>query len=214
VNLMSPSFKTRRYDSSRRRDAARARLERVLDAARELFLERGYAATTVAAVADSAGVSPETIYKALGSKAGLVRALHERALEGAGPVPAEQRSDALRGAASAQDVIAGWARLATEVAPRVVPILLLVREAAASDPEMLAAYAGLDEVRHRRMRSNAKALADRGFLRSGVSVTQAADLMFAVSSPEMYELLVLRCRWPLTRYTAYVRETLTHSLLD
>jgi AcrR family transcriptional regulator len=211
---MSASVKTRVYDASGRRDAARERRERVLDSARELFLSGGYSTTTVSAVAGSAGVSPETIYKAFGSKAGLVRALHERALEGAGPVPAEQRSDALRDAASARDVVAGWARLATEVAPLVVPLLLLVREAAASDPEMLTTYAGLDKARHRRMKSNATALADRGFLRSGVSVGSAADLMFAVSSPEMYELLVLRRGWSLTRYAAYVRETLAHSLLD
>src|SRR4051794_34262802 len=88
VNLVAPSVKARRYDNSSRQATARARRQRVLDTAARLMQRDGYDATTVAAIATESGVSPETIYKSLGGKTGLVRALLERALEGAGPVPA------------------------------------------------------------------------------------------------------------------------------
>ncbi len=204
----------RPYDARARRAAADARRERVLAGAAELMLRDGYAATTVAAVAERADVSPETVYKAYGGKAGLVRALHARALEGDGATPAEERSDRLRSTAPAADVVSGWARLTTEVAPRVAPVILLVRDAAATDPEMRKELAAIEAARHRRMLSNARALADRGLLRAGVSVRQAADVMYVLTSAEMYELLVLRRRWSLRRFGEHVREQLGHALLE
>src|SRR4051794_16852118 len=86
---------TRPYNSIRRREQAERTRQEVAEVARRRFLADGYAATTIAAVAGEAGVSVETIYKIFGGKPGLVRAIRERALEGAGPEPAETRSDAL-----------------------------------------------------------------------------------------------------------------------
>ena len=88
---MPDSVKTRPYDASGRRAAARDRRLAVLTAARELMLRDGYAATTVAAVADAAGVSAQTVFKTFGGKPGVVRALMLRRLEGAGREPAEVR---------------------------------------------------------------------------------------------------------------------------
>jgi AcrR family transcriptional regulator len=214
VSPRKPHVKVRGYDASKRRAAARDRRDRILERARELFLRDGYAATTVAAVAGAADVSTETIYKVFGGKSGLVRAMHARALEGSGPTPAEERSDVLRQTASARDIVAGWGELTTEVSPQVAPLMVLVREAAASDPEMFAAWTALDDARHARMLSNAQVLADRGFLRAGVTTDQAADVMFALTSAEIYEMLVLRRGWSVEQYGAYVREHLTHALLE
>src|SRR4249919_1023327 len=97
LERMSELVKHRRpYDSRRRRQLAEANRRNVLEAARDLLLVSGYAGTTIGAIADAASVSPETIYKAFGGKPGLVRAIWMQGLEGAGPVPAEQRSDAIR----------------------------------------------------------------------------------------------------------------------
>ena len=74
--------------------------------------------------------------------------------------------------------------------------------------------AAIEAARHRRMLSNSRALADRGLLRAGVSVRHAADVMYALSSAEMYELLVLRRRWSLRRFGEHVREQLGHALLE
>src|SRR5947209_1382133 len=129
-----PRVKPRPYDASRRRAVADRRRVVIIDAATTLFLEHGYAATTVSRVARAAGVSEETVFKAFGGKPGLVRAIWERGLAGAGDVPAEVRSDAQRAsAASAADLLEAWGRLTAEVSPRVAPILLLLRTAASVD---------------------------------------------------------------------------------
>src|SRR3954454_3978189 len=135
----NPSFvkPRRRYDATRRRQQAARTRETVLDAAQRLFLAGGYAATTIADIAAGADVSVETIYKAFGGKPGLVRAIWERGLAGAGPIPAWRRSDDMRlHEPDPRVVIQGWGTLTTEVAPRVAPILLLIRAAAANEPDM------------------------------------------------------------------------------
>ena len=213
MTLLSPPVKARRYDASRRRLQAGQRRRAVLDAAQELFFSRGYAATTITAVAGAAGVSPETVYKGFGGKPGLVRELRARALLGTGSVPAEDRSDQLRELNDPHAVVRGWATLAGEVAPRVAPILGLVREAALLDPTLRELADDLDADRARRMRANARFLADAGHLRPEVSLTQATDVLFAVSSPEMYDLLVVRRGWSLRRYTSFVATTIENALL-
>jgi AcrR family transcriptional regulator len=210
---MSATVKVRRYDASRRRLKAEQRQRAVLEAAQELFFSRGYAATTITDIAEAAAVSPETVYKRFGGKPGLVRELRTHALLGAGPVPAEDRSDQLRDLADPRDVIRGWAKLAGEVAPRVAPILGLVREAALLDPSVRELADELDADRLRRMRTNARFLADAGHLRRGVSLTQATDVLFAVSSQEMYDLLVVQRGWSLRRYAGFVATTIENALL-
>lgn len=211
--LLTATVKTRRYDATRRQDQAKQRQRAILDAAQALFFEHGYAATTVAGIAAAASVSPETVYKTFGGKAGLVRALRDRALLGVGSVPAERRSDDLRDLSDPREVVRGWARLATEVAPRVVPLLLLVRDASIVDATIRELSDELDAERRRRMRANAQALARAGHLRAGISLTSATDVMFAVSSPEMYDLLVVRGSWSLRRYASFVESTITNALL-
>jgi AcrR family transcriptional regulator len=205
---------TRRYDSRRRRQQAlRSRL-RVLETAQQLFLTRGYAATTIVSIADVADVSVETIYKAFGGKPGLVRAIWEQGLAGAGPVPAERRSDDMRALeADARKVFQNWGTFTTEVAPRVAPILLLIRTAAATDPEMAALREEVVQAHLARMEDNARHLYHRGDLREGVSLAEARDVMWVYSSPELYEQLVLRQHWPLERYGRFVAEGLAAALL-
>jgi AcrR family transcriptional regulator len=210
---MTPAVKSRPYDASRRRARALERRARVLDVAWEQFRTQGYAATTVAAVAHGARVSEETVYKTFGGKSGLVRELRSRALAGAGSEHAEARSDRLREEDDPVRIVRGWARLAAEVAPRVVPVLLLVRDAALVDPAMRAMVAELDAERWRRMADNAAALQRAGHLRPGLTKRRATDLMFSASSPEMFELLVLRCGWSLPRYARHLEDTLRAGLL-
>jgi AcrR family transcriptional regulator len=186
----------------------------VLESARHLFLTRGYAATTIASIAETADVSVETIYKAFGGKPGLVRAIWEQGLAGAGPVPAERRSDDMRALETdARKVIQNWGTLTTEVAPRVAPILLLIRTAAATDPEMEDLRQKVVQAHLDRMEVNARHLFERGDLRHGVSLAEARDIMWVYSSPELYELLVLRQHWPLERYGQFVAEGLVAALL-
>ncbi len=86
----SRAVKGRSYDASLRREQARRNHDRIIEMAQRRFLRSGYGPTTISAIAKDAGVSVDTIYKSFGGKAGLVRAMSARALEGTGPVPAEQ----------------------------------------------------------------------------------------------------------------------------
>lgn len=206
--------KRRRYDSTARRAKAESTRSAVLDHAHRAFLERGYAATTIADIATKAGVSPETIYKSFGGKAGIVRALYERALEGGGPIPAPVRSDeASESALDGCALIEKWGELTAEVSRLVSPIMLLVRSAASSDPELADLLRDSDAQRLARMRLNARRLARRGFLREGVTIARAADIMWMWTSEELYDLLVVRRGWSAAALGTHVAEMLAAALL-
>lgn len=205
----------RRYDSSRRREQAERTRAVILDVARREFLEHGYPATTVARIAEQAGTSVETLYKAFGGKAGLVRALWERALAGRGAIPAPVRSDALSSTATDPvTVLKGWGRFTTEISPSGAPVVLLIRAAAATDADMAALLVEVEDQRRRRMRHNARRLKQRGWLRPGMSVSHATDILWTYSSAELYDLLVQRSGWSLHRYGEFVGDAMVAALLD
>ena len=210
----SPVNQKRRYDSTRRRLQASQTRMAILEAARRLFLRDGFTQTTIAAIAAEVGVSADTIYKTFRGKPGLVRAICDEALGGDGPIPAGVRSDALQ--AEERDprkIIRGWGTLTTEVSPRVSPILLLVRDAAGTDPVMARLKADLDMQRLERMTHNAHNLAAAGHLRPEFSEEAAGEIMWTYSSPELFELLVLIRGWPLERYGAFIAEAMIAALL-
>lgn len=204
--------KRRAYDATNRRADALARRAVVLASARELFLRDGFAATTVEAVAKRGGVSQETVYKNFGSKAGLVRELHDDAMRGEDPVSPYQRSEALRTQPDPYEIVRGWSQLSKEVAPRVSPILLLVRDAAGFEPDLRDLLTELDEARHQRMSENADFLLEGGHLRKEMTTRACADLMWSVTSPEMYELLVVRRGWSLDQYSNHLFHILSSLL--
>jgi AcrR family transcriptional regulator len=206
--------RTRRYDSARRQEAAQRRRAAVVEVASRLFVREGFAGTTIARIAEDAGVSEETVYKAFGNKVALVRAIRDRALAGEGPVHAERRSDRMQ--ASEHDpraIIRGWGVLTMEVAPRVAPVLLLVRDAAASDPELARLQEEMDAARLTRMTHNARTLLKGGHLRKGITLDAAADVLWTYSSPELYELLVIRRGWPVERYGRFIADAMIAALL-
>ena len=211
----SPPVNTRRrYDSSGRRERARQTRDQITGIAKEMFLADGYAGTTVAAIAAAAHVSVETIYKGFGGKPGLVRAIIEQGLAGEGPIPAEQRSDHIRDTEpDPRRILTAWGGFTAELAPRVAPIILLARDAAVGDPEVAAVLDQISDARLDRMTVNARGLASAGHLRPGITADQAADIMWTYSSPELYELLVLRRRWTAERYGQFIAQALINTLL-
>ncbi|MDQ3475770.1 MAG: TetR/AcrR family transcriptional regulator [Actinomycetota bacterium] len=206
---------TRQYDSSGRQTQARRNREAVLDAAERQFLDAGYAATTLASIAKEAGVSVETIYKSFGGKSGLVRAIYDRGLTGHGPVSAYQRSDEMRERETdPAAIMRNWGTLTAEVSSVVTPIRLLIRSAAGTDPEMTALLEDSDNDRLERMRHHARFLADRGFLREGITLAKATDVLWACSSVEIYELLVLKRGWSVAQFAEFVGDFMITGLLD
>ncbi len=211
---MDTGKRSRVYDSRGRQAQARRNRDAILDVARAAFLARGYAATTMASIAGEVGLSVDTVHKAFGGKAGLVRAIYERSLSGEGPVAAPRRSDNMQVAEhDPRTIVRHWGTLSTEVAPLVAPVHLLIRDAAATDSEMAALLRDSDHQRRERMRHNARTLADRGHLKPGITLEDATDVMWTFSSPELYELLIIRCGWNLTRYGCFLAESIAAALL-
>ncbi|MET3203897.1 UNVERIFIED_ORG: AcrR family transcriptional regulator [Arthrobacter sp. UYEF13] len=204
----------RRYDSSGRLEQARRNREAILQAAERQFRELGYAGATLAAMAAEAGVSVETVYKAFGGKAGLVRAIYERGLAGSGPVPAYERSDDMREHESdPKTVMREWGLLTAEVAALVTPIRLLMRSAAINDQEMAHLLDEIDSERLKRMRHHTRYLKGLGYLRQDVTEDEATDILWVCSSAELYELLVMKRGWSLPRFAQYVTRFMIVSLL-
>ena len=206
----------RRYDASRRQEQARATRRAVVEAARELFLAQGYAATTVAAVAARAGVSVETVYKAFGNKPGLVKAVLDVSIVGDDePVPMMEREFVQRSIAEpdASRKLLDFGVHLAEVHPRVSPLELVVRAAAAADPAVDEVWATLQGERLTGMTAFAQHLHDRGDLRDGVSQEEARDVLWAHSSLELWDLLVRQRGWEDARYGAWVGGQLVAALL-
>jgi Bacterial regulatory proteins, tetR family. len=182
--------------------------------AQRRFLRDGYGSTTIAEIADDAGVSVDTIYKSFGGKPGLIRAMAARALLGRGPLPAEQRSDELQSRErDPRKLISRWGVFVTEIAPLAAPITLLLRDAAGNHPELRPLIEEVHADRLRRMTDNARRFAAAGHLRPDVSVAEAANVMWTYSSSELYELLVLRRGMPLKTYGRFVADAMIAALL-
>ncbi|MGN6162174.1 MAG: TetR/AcrR family transcriptional regulator [Marmoricola sp.] len=208
---MSESVKRRKYDSSGRRQKAEATRAAVLAEARRQFLADGYAATSVSSIAEAVGVSVETIYKSMGPKAAIVRALWEQGLAGRGPVPAPSRSDALPD--TAEELVSGWANLVKEVAPLASPLSLLVKEAAAHDADMAELLEEIDDERRARMRHNAKRLVGLPGARADLTLASVTDILWLYTAPEMYDVMVHRGRWSIGKYAAFIGDALQRQLL-
>jgi Transcriptional regulator len=215
---MSRQFRTvkskRSYDASQRREQARQSQDRIIELAQRRFLKDGYGPTTISAIAEDAGVSVDTIYKSFGGKPGLIRAMAARALLGRGHVPAEQRSDELQSRErDPRKLIARWGVFVTEIAPLAAPIMLLVRDAAGSHPELRPLLEEVHADRLRRMTDNARRFSAAGHLRPGITVAEAATVMWTYSSSELYELLVLRKGMPLKTFGRFVTDAMIAALL-
>jgi AcrR family transcriptional regulator len=208
---MSEAVKRRTYDSSGRRKQAEATRAAVLAEARRQFLADGYAGASVSSIAEAVGVSVETIYKSIGPKSAIVRALWEQGLAGRGPVPAPSRSDALPDEAEA--LVNGWAALVREVSPLASPLTLLVKQAAAHDAEMAALLAEIDAERRARMRQNARRLIGLPGARVDLTLAAATDVVWFYTAPEMYEVTVVRGGWSVKRYADFVGDALRRQLL-
>jgi AcrR family transcriptional regulator len=212
VTPVEPPVK-RRYDASKRREAAARTRRAILDAAMELFTVRGYAATPMTAIAQSAGVALDTVYAAAGRKPELARLLIETAISGASqPVPAEERDyvQAIRAAADAETKIAIYASAMRAIAGRLAPVLSIIQQAAPAEPELAVLWTEIAQRRAANMRRFAADLAAVASLR--VDPGDAADIIWATNAPELYQLLVSQRGWSPERYEHFLADT-WHRLL-
>lgn len=206
----------RPYRAGRRREQAAATRMAILDAARGLFVERGYTRATIEGIAAAADVAAITVYSAFGSKRALLERLIEVSLAGdEDPRPFLEREgpQAVLREPDQRRQLALFASGIADIMERISPIFTVVRDAAATDPELAARYDGMVRGRLGGMRFLVDALRRNGPLRRGLSVDAAVATVWTVSSPDVHALLTVRLAWSKRRYAAWLRDTLAAALL-
>jgi AcrR family transcriptional regulator len=199
----------RRYRSPLRADQAEQTRRRILDAAFRLFVDRGYAGTTIAAVAEEAGVSPETIYLTLGGKRGLLEGAIETAIAGEDDAPTQDNDwwAMISGLPSARERLEKMVEYSCRILARTRSIHAVIRGAA--DKEAFASELGRRLLHERLTNQTARIRRHlRDHLREGLSVSEAGQRYCALTSPELYHTLTVEFGWTAEKH----RKWLTHLL--
>ena len=213
---MSKSKRRRPYDASRRQLRASESQERMLEAARRLFAERGYVETTLAQVADAAGVSLPTLYAAFQSKRGLLSGVLDRMISGQPGSPPLLQSAGARALLAETDPRRILALLVPDlgrVQERVVPIYEVMKNAARAEPDVAEMVARSQGHRYANLRAVVARLDELGGLRAGLTVDEAARTMWAIASPEVRQLMLTFAGWPVDQYLVWLERTLVSALL-
>jgi AcrR family transcriptional regulator len=200
----APQARTRRTKAS------------VVEAARALFDERGYAATTIEAISDRSDTPQATIYRLFSSKLGILKAVIDVAIAGDDEDVAMADRPQVRELLSAPDAeqrLAQFAALLRGLMARTAPVHRLLADAARSDPDAASLLAEIARQRQEGQRRVARSLARSGALRADLRERDAADVIHALASPEVYGLLVLDRGWSGERYERWIADTLRQQLL-
>jgi AcrR family transcriptional regulator len=203
----------RTYDSSRRQAAAQANRRAILEACRELLFRDGYQATTVRAVADQAGLSPETLYKAFGSKPQMMKALWDITLAGDDdPLTMAERPEirTVLGTPDPQVKLELYAAFVSGVHERIAALFTLLT---GSDPEVAQLLATAEQERLTGVSAFVAHLADVGMLRTGADQNAVADAFWVLTSPDLFVKLTADRRWSIGAYRRWLADTLTAALL-
>jgi AcrR family transcriptional regulator len=212
-----PTVKPRRpYDSALRKHQAGQTRMRILDAAQKLFGERGYAASTVEAIAAEAEVAVDTVYASFGSKRSVLNSLLDvrvggdeariELLDRPGPQSVRRETDQAR-------QITAFATDLSAIIERARPVDDIIRGAAAVDSDIAAFRVKAQEGRYRNLQQLVSWVVDNGPLKAGLTEDDAAAIVWTMTSPEVHHLLRVVRGWTPERYTAWLRESLTQILL-
>lgn len=201
-----------------RPDQARTRLARaaVVGAARRLFLERGYGATTVEAISEVADVPLATVYRLFSSKHGILKSLLDVSIVGDDEDAAMADRPQVRALLAGQEPreqLAGFVAVVVQVNARIAPLYRVLVSAADTDAGAAELLDGLTSQRQQGQRLIAQSLARAGALRPDVRERHAADIIHALLSPDLYRLLVIERGWRTERYQPWLTETLVDQLL-
>ena len=204
-----------RRPPTRRGEQARATRRRIAAAAAALFIENGYPATTLDQIAERAGVAVQTVYFHFGNKRTVLKeAVDVAAVGDDEQVPLLDRPwlEQIRTEPDPHRVIALWVQTSRTILGRIAPIMRVVRDAAAGDPDMADQWATNEQQRDTAYRVLAQLLADRGALKPDIPVDEAIDIIFALLSIELYLLLITR-GWTPERWQQWTTDTLRSTLL-
>jgi AcrR family transcriptional regulator len=202
----------RRYDNSRRQAQARATRLRVIEAAKRIFIDHGYPATTIEAIADAAEVPLPTVYRLFGSKRALLTAILDTSFGGDDQPIAFGDRPAQRAARAETDpvkMVNAFARIASELMERSSAIQHVLATAAQIDPDAAELLAEIRRQRHVGQSRVVAALEAKEALDPGLGRAEAADIVYALLSPDVHRILTVERGWPADRYERWVARSLS-----
>jgi AcrR family transcriptional regulator len=214
--MAEPVKAKRRYDSSRRRAQAAATRVDILDAAQGLFELRGYAATTMEAIAAEAGVALKTVYVAFETKSGLLRALWNHLLRGGRdevPIGEQEWYREVVAEPDPEEKIRRTARASRAAKERIGGVLQVIRTAAPVDPDIAELWSRIQAEFHANQRVIVESLAARKALRRGLDADRAADLLWTLNHPDVWHLLVDERGWTPQEWETWFAESARAQLL-
>ena len=216
IPFIASEVKTRRYDSPRRRAQAEATRQAILDAARRLFERDGYTATSVPTIAAEAGVALKTVYVIFETKVGLLRAVWEARFGGDEEgVPVFERAWYL--AVSAQQDAERKLRLVAAQSLRVKTgsgaLLESIRNASFTDSEIAVLWDDIERKLLDVARSIVEQLDDMGALAPGLTIEDAADILWTLNHPTVWHLTVRARGWTAERYERWLGDAFCMQLL-
>jgi AcrR family transcriptional regulator len=207
---------SRPYRSALRDEQSRATRRRIVDAAAELFVERGYGPTTIDAIAERAGVSRKTVFTSAGGKATLLKLAFDWTLAGDDePVAIADRPEVRRMMAGDDPAVllSAWVAMNAAIARRVAALHHVLLVAADADPDAAALLATTDAQRSAGALAVARRIEAMGGLRPGLDTTAAAAMLDVLVDPMPYRRLVTLHAWPFAAYEAHLQALAAASLL-
>ncbi|GAA4476326.1 TetR/AcrR family transcriptional regulator [Rhodococcus olei] len=207
----------RRYDATRRRQRARDNRRAVVAAARELFERDGFRPTTLAAVADHAGVSVKGLYKYFGSKAELAKAVFDHVIAGDDePVPVAERPEqiAVRAEPDVRRKIELFVRGLARRQDRSARVQRLIRDGRHVDDSLVAVWDQLSNEALVGATIIGRQLLDTGQLRDGIDLDEVRDVLWNYMAIDTYDRLVVARGWALERYSAWVGRAVIAAICD
>ncbi|MEV6491720.1 TetR/AcrR family transcriptional regulator [Actinoplanes sp. NPDC051633] len=205
----------RRYESTHRQDQARQTRRAILDAAAELFVDPGYAATPLTAVAARAGVAVQTLYKVFGSKKALLSALVDVTIAGDDdpvPLPARGFVEAVQAEGDLRAKLERFAVHLTEVHARQARVMTALAGAATADPEAAAIWRKNVEDRRRGMTMFAGHLVASGLVTKPVEAV--ADVLWLAMDIRNYDWLVRERGWSAAEFRRWYVTSVAGALED
>jgi AcrR family transcriptional regulator len=200
---------------TRQQIAAEETQRAIVKAAARLFLARGYHSASIGQIAQEAGVAVQTIYNSIGSKRDVLSRVLDFAAAGERapvPVPQFMREQTEREVDPIQ-IIEQLVEFWQGALPRTAPVFRIIREAAGIDPEAAALERDRAAQRLRNYENAARLLDQRGALRDGLTIDQAASTIFTIGHPDIYRTLVLDGDWDDRQWAAWTRATLEAALI-
>lgn len=213
------NVKSRRYVSPRRRAQASRTRQDIIEAARRLFEENGYAGTTLAAIAAEAEVVVETIYRGFDGKSGLLEEVIRAAVAGGAeraeiPVGERPAIRAVMEEADARKKVALHSRTQPGIHARSGRLMRALREAAAADADLAAAYERIEGQRLAGMNRYAGDLIATGQTRSDLSQDDIRDVLWTLTSIDIYERLVVERHWSPNDYVEWLSDSIIRLVLE